>query len=228
MPNKIITDIDHQNVYKDINTPTPTSAGDGANKAYVDSVAGSSRTLVGAFDASGGVFPTVGLGPAGAIVAGNFWYISVAGTLGTKILKAGDELVALINNAAVDADFFAIEKNEDQATTSTLGLVALAVAADINTGTDAQKATTAAAIAGADFRKKFTATFGDGAASTFTFTHNFGTQTDIQAGIVDAVSPWRAKTVYDLTFPTANTAFLDMTGTVPASNSLRITLKPIY
>lgn len=75
----------------------------------------------GGFDASSGAVPT----PTADNEAGDFWRITVAGTIGTMVLKVGDVLVADIDDAAVAADFYAIQGNVDQATDSVLGLLKL-------------------------------------------------------------------------------------------------------
>lgn len=50
----------------------------------------------GSYDASGNTFPTTGgSGTAGAILKGDFWIISVGGTLGTTVVYPGDMVIAL-------------------------------------------------------------------------------------------------------------------------------------
>ena len=100
------------------------SAGDTLKKLY-DLIIG-----IGQFaddhDASGGLLPTVGTGASGAIDKSDYWIVSVAGTItGLGDVKAGDVIYARVNNAAVAADFFVIEKNQDQATNTVMGLVKL-------------------------------------------------------------------------------------------------------
>ena len=77
-------------------------------------------SLVGPLDASGGL-PTVGSGQgtqAGVIQAGDYWRISVAGTIagiqgGSTNLEVGDVLIALTDGASVASDFLAIQTNID-------------------------------------------------------------------------------------------------------------------
>lgn len=77
-------------------------------------------------DASGGLLPTVGTGASGAIDKSDYWIVSVTGTIaGLGDVKSGDVIYARINNAAVAADFFVVEKNQDQATDTVMGLVKL-------------------------------------------------------------------------------------------------------
>jgi hypothetical protein len=88
-------------------------------KTYVDAAVAGLGQLVGSFDASGGLLPTTGSGLAGAIMQGDYWRISVGGTitdLGT--LEVGDALIARVNGAADPAEFFALQANLVDAVTS--------------------------------------------------------------------------------------------------------------
>lgn len=70
-----------------------------AAKDYADALSTSALRDCGNFDASGGAYPsTGGTGVAGAIVKGNMWRISVAGTLPTGVVvSVGDWVRALID-----------------------------------------------------------------------------------------------------------------------------------
>lgn len=88
-------------------------------KTYVDATVAGLGQLVGSFDASGGLLPTAGSGLSGAIMQGDYWRISVGGTitdLGT--LEVGDALIARVNAAADPAEFFALQANLVDAVTS--------------------------------------------------------------------------------------------------------------
>ncbi len=69
----------------------------------------------GAHDASGGAVPTAGAGDD--ISAGDFWRVSVAGTItgigGADQLEPNDLIYALVDNASSAADFTAIQVNVD-------------------------------------------------------------------------------------------------------------------
>ena len=71
-----------------------------AAKDYADALSTSALRDCGNFDASGGAYPsTGGTGVAGAIVKGNMWRISVAGTLPTGVIVGvGDWIRALIDS----------------------------------------------------------------------------------------------------------------------------------
>ena len=71
----------------------------------------------GDHNASAGALPTVGTGIAGAIKKGDYWRVSVAGTITgmtpNAVLQLGDVIFARIAAATVAADFFAISGNAD-------------------------------------------------------------------------------------------------------------------
>lgn len=68
----------------------------------------------GVHDASGGLVPSATL-DGSAIVAGDFWRVSVAGTIvgigGDDVLEIGDLIYANVDGAAVAADFTAVQVN---------------------------------------------------------------------------------------------------------------------
>lgn len=88
-------------------------------KTYVDNAVSSMGQLVGAHDASLGALPTTGSGIGDAIVAGDYWRVSVSGDIaGLGHLEIGDALVASVDNAALAADFFVLQANLTDAVTS--------------------------------------------------------------------------------------------------------------
>lgn len=84
---------------------------DGTTKQTVAFGAGASALkFVGVFDAAAaaGALPTVGSDGEG-ITAGDTWLVTVAGTVGSALaLHVGDQLVAKINDADADAEFFVV------------------------------------------------------------------------------------------------------------------------
>jgi 6-phosphogluconolactonase (cycloisomerase 2 family) len=77
------------------NTKSMTSA---ATQSAISSAVTSGRSFRGGYDASTNLFPaTGGSGIAGAILAGDNWVITVAGTLGGMPVLVGDTVLALIN-----------------------------------------------------------------------------------------------------------------------------------
>ena len=66
----------------------------------------------GNYDASGNVFPsTGGSGTAGAILKGDLWTISVAGTLGGNAVTVGDVVRALVDSPAQTSSNWAVTEN---------------------------------------------------------------------------------------------------------------------
>jgi hypothetical protein len=168
------------------NTNIPSTA---AIKAYVDAAIGGLGNLEGAWDASAGSFP-VGSSPVSGTKKGDYWYVSVAGTVNGVAFNVGDVLVATVNAASTTtyaSNWISIEVNRDQATTSTLGLVTLATGTEVNTGTDTVKAVTPATLAGRT------------ATETRTGLAEIATQTEVNTGTDDAtiVTPLKLKTLLD-------------------------------
>ena len=84
-----------------------------AVKAYADSIVTGLLDYRGNFDASGNVFPsTGGSGTAGAVLQGDTWVVSVGGTLGTKVVKSGDQVSALIDTPGQTASNWNILEGE--------------------------------------------------------------------------------------------------------------------
>jgi hypothetical protein len=86
----------------------------------------------GNYDASGNAFPTSGgSGTAGAILKGDVWRISVAGTLGGNAVDVGDTIRALVDTPGQTAGNWAtFEANVQQATETVRGTVAIATQAE--------------------------------------------------------------------------------------------------
>jgi hypothetical protein len=95
------------------NTLYPTQ---GAVKGYVDNAISTATVGLlddrGNYDASSNAFPTTGgSGPAGAVVKGDIWTVSVAGTLGGVAVTAGDLVRALVDTPAQLATNWAVSEN---------------------------------------------------------------------------------------------------------------------
>lgn len=82
-----------------------------AIKTYIASQVLATPTIQGTFDASGGTFPATrtDLSP---IQAGDYWIISVAGTLGGEVVNAGDFIYALVSTPGqTSTNWGIVEKN---------------------------------------------------------------------------------------------------------------------
>lgn len=168
------------------NSNIPSTA---AVKAYVDAATGGLGNLEGAWDASGGSFP-VGSSPTAGTKKGDYWYVSVAGTVNSVAFNIGDVLIALVDAASTSTyagNWISLEVNRDQATESILGLVTLATQTEVNTGTNSTDAVTPATLAGRT------------ATETRAGIAEIATQTEVNTGTDDAtiVTPLKLKTLLD-------------------------------
>jgi hypothetical protein len=113
---------------------TPTANSDATTKEYVDLEIASKIAAMGEFigDWSTASFPTTGSGPSGAIQKGDWWRISAVVTIGTIVCEIGDALFARINNPGTnEANWFVLQANVGEATSTALGLVRVSAAADL-------------------------------------------------------------------------------------------------
>lgn len=94
----------------DLNAPSVKKNGyEIATQSYVDGMVAGLLDDRGSYDASGNTFPsTNGSGVAGAIMKGDIWYISVAGTLGGVAVTSGDSVRALVNSPGQTASNWSI------------------------------------------------------------------------------------------------------------------------
>lgn len=117
-----------------------------AIKTYVDNLVAGIGILQGGWDASSGTFPVA----TGGTSAGDYWYVTVAGTTGGVSFNVGDVIIAKVNNASTTnpADWVALEVNRDQATETTLGVIKLATQALTDAGVDDLTAVTPLKLSG--------------------------------------------------------------------------------
>jgi hypothetical protein len=99
-------------------------------KAYADGLVAGLLDLRGNYNASGNTYPSSGgSGTAGAILKGDFWYISVAGTLGGVAVNVGDSIYALTDSpgttstnwAVLDANLTYVAENSGNKTDTMAG-----------------------------------------------------------------------------------------------------------
>lgn len=130
-----------------VNASSTTLATSAAIKTYIDGQVGELGNLEGGWDASSGTFP-VGSTPVAGTKKGDYWYVTTAGTTGGVVFNVGDVIIANKDAASTTlaADWIALEVNRGQASTTVLGLVTLATDAEVQTGTDSNKAITPSSL----------------------------------------------------------------------------------
>lgn len=187
-----------------------------ATKAYIDGKVTSGFTYKGSLDCS--TNPNY---PSGTV--GDMYKVSVAGKIGGasgQVVGIGDTITCIINNAggtdaSVGADWDITQANVDQATTSTLGLVALADQTTAEAKTDSNKALTASSVVNFSIKKTFT--IGDGTSTSIDCTHNLGTK-DVIVQARDS-----SDNVVMVNIQNATTAKVTLTfATAPTLNSIKV------
>jgi mono/diheme cytochrome c family protein len=156
-----------------------------AVKTYVDGSVAGLLDYRGGYDASGNTYPVAGgSGAVGAVLKGDMWIISVAGTLAGEAVQVGDSIIANIDTPAQVASnwnhlnanisyvpedvankvtsfqttptdaAYASEKLVKNSLDAKLAITNKATSSDINGGTDNDKYITPDALAGSNFGTK--------------------------------------------------------------------------
>lgn len=167
------------------NASSTTLATSSAVKTYVDANIGALGNLEGGWSAASGAFP-VGSSPVAGTKAGDYWYVTTAGTTGGVAFNVGDVIIAKVNNASTTlaSDWVQLEVNRDQATETVLGLVEIATQTETNDGVSDTTAVTPAKLAGRT------------ATESRTGIAEIATQAETNTGTDDAriVTPLKLKT----------------------------------
>lgn len=195
-----------------------------AIKTYIDTNVGNLGNLEGAWNASSGSFP-VGSSPVAGTKAGDYWYVSVAGTTGGVAFNVGDVIVAKVNNASTStaSDWIQLEVNRDQATETVLGLAEIATQTEVNTGTDDQRIVTPLKLKTLlDNRTGgYAANIGNGSATSYAVSHGLGT---IDVNVMLKDNSTLAQVFADVVITDANTVTVSF-AVAPASNAYRVIIK---
>jgi hypothetical protein len=204
---KLGSDLDCQNSAKLINVPTPASSGDAATKGYVDGLYTNALRSPTALDCSGNPnYP--------ASTAGDQYRVTVAGRIGGAsgpVVEIGDIIAcqtasASGNHATVGGNFYIVQSNLDQATTTTPGTVTLATQSEVNLGTDANKAVTPATLQtklnNSLNGQIYTTTIGNGSNTSFAITHNLNNQ-NVSVDVRESNRPF-AQVLVDIAYTDAN------------------------
>lgn len=175
----------------------------GVIKSYVNSIVGDLGNLEGGWDASSGAFP-VGSTPVAGTKVGDYWYVTVAGTVDSVPFNVGDVIVARVNGASTSlaSAWIKLEVNRDQASESVLGLVEIATQTETNDGINDTAAVTPAKLAGRT------------ATETRTGLAEIATQTETNTGTDDTriVTPLKLKTYLDAAIAGVGAFATDLTG----------------
>lgn len=179
-------DVAEVTVITDLASASSTTLATSASvKTYIDASIGALGNLEGGWSAASGAFP-VGSSPVSGTKAGDYWYVSTAGTTGGVAFNVGDVIIAKINNASTSsaADWIQLEVNRDQATETVLGLVEIATQTETDTGTNDTAAVTPLKLAGRT------------ATESRTGIAELATQAETNTGTDDAriVTPLKLKT----------------------------------
>jgi hypothetical protein len=206
------------------NASSTTLATSTAIKTYIDANVGSLGNLEGAWSAASGAFP-VGSTPVAGTKAGDYWYVSVAGTTGGVVFNVGDVIVAKVNAASTSlaSDWIQLEVNRDQATESVIGLVKIATQTQVNTGTDDTAAVTPLKLKTyLDNRTGgYAANVGNAAATSFAITHGLGT-IDVIVMLKDNTT--LEEVIADVVITDANTVTVSF-ATAPSASAYRVIIK---
>jgi hypothetical protein len=195
-----------------------------AVKQYVDGVTGALGNLEGGWNASSGSFPT-GSSPVYGTKKGDYWYVTVEGTVAGVNFNVGDVIVAKADNASTSsaADWIQLEVNRDQATELILGLVKIADQTTVNNGLDDTEAITPLKLKTyLDNRIGGYATYiGDGMNSTFGITHGLGTS-DLIVSVYEV--PTMEEVMVDVSV--GSSSFITVSfATVPSMSQYRVVIK---
>ncbi len=241
-----------------LNTNIPTTL---AVKNYVDTTVGSLGNLEGGFNATSATLPVA----AGGTKKGDYWYVTVAGTPSgvspSVTLAVGDVLIANQDNASTtnSSQWVFLETNQQQATTTIVGITRYATGAETQTQTEgsaavtplglasltatetrqglAEIATQAETNAGLDDTRivtplklatyvsnatgSYSTSVGNGAALSFTVTHNLNSSSVIVQLYENSTG---AQVMTDVVITSANVVTVSFTA-APTTNQYLVVVK---
>jgi hypothetical protein len=140
----------------------------------------------GGYDASTNT-PNLETPSAGAVLKGDFYVVTTAGTFFGVDLEVGDSLFAESDNPSAVTDWVILQGNVVYASETVAGVIEIATQTETNAGTDDLKAITPlklnSYVTTQGFTKKYS-TQGNVGTTPLTVTHNLGTSA-IQVAIYD-------------------------------------------
>ena len=207
---------------KIISVTDPTAAQDAATKAYVDNAVVGGLTYKGAYDAATNT-PDLDSATNIAILIGDTYTVTADGLFFTEQVRIGDFLIAEENMAASGGSALSkwtvVQSNVDIATAAaTSGAAVKGIA-----GYDSADFTVDTTGYVQLVTKAFKASIGNGAALSYTVTHNLNSF-DVIVQLYDASS---YDTVYaDIVRTSANVVTVNFT-TAPTTNDIRVLIQEI-
>lgn len=194
----------------------------GSIKAYVDNRIASLGNLEGGFAAgSASNFPI----SSGGTKAGDYWYVTSAGTVQGVVLNIGDLLIAAVDSASTTnpADWIFLESNRDQATETVKGVAEIATQTETNTGTDDERIVTPLKLKTfIDARTGgYAANVGNASATSFTVNHALNA-TDVVVQVKD--NSTLDLVITDVVITDANNVTVSF-ASAPALNAYRVIIK---
>jgi len=137
-------------------------------------------------------------------------------TGGTDATKTFRQTATITTLGTDNVTWVQFGTSASQATETAAGIAELATQAETNTGTDDLRIVTPLKLKNfTGFVKKVSAAFGDGAATQYDITHNFGTR-DVVVEVYRTATPWDT-VLCDVSRPDTNTVRLNFV-TAPTSN----------
>jgi hypothetical protein len=194
----------------------------GSIKAYVDNRIASLGNLEGGFAAGSSTnFPA----SAGGTKAGDYWYVTSAGTVQGVILNIGDVLIAAIDAASptVATNWIFLESNRDQATETVKGVAEIATQVETNTGTDDERIVTPLKLKTyLDNRTGgYAANIGNASATSFVVNHALNA-IDVVVAVKDNTT--LEIVITDVVITDSNNVTVSF-ATAPALNAYRVIVK---
>ena len=203
-----------------------------SSKIYAELQAAINQSQTGALIYQGNYNPvtnTPNITTNTAVKTGWTYVVDTPGTFAGQAVEAGDMIIAKVDNpGSTAANWQIVNKNIPaivDATTTVKGIIELATSAEALAGTDATRAITPATLkAVLDSQVKgYVANFGNGTNTTFTITHGLGTQ-DV---LVQVQRVSDRKQVMVEWAAASNTTVTIGVNVAPATNALRVLIKPI-
>jgi len=233
-----VTDIDTRNLtaadiaaimINDAATSTTTTYSSTKIQNELDAI---NSAIVGALVYQGGYnaatnVPNLETPTGGTVFSGYTYTVTVAGTFFSEDLQIGDMIIAEINDPAALADWTLVNKNIPDivaASETVSGIIELATQAEVDAGTDVVRAVTPATLAGYISTlpvNTFTASVGNGAATSFPLTHNLGTL-DVNIQVYENATG--DTVIADTTRDTINQATVSF-NVAPTANQFRVIIK---